>query len=456
MSDWLKNKLHINLYDVLLFVMMLLLIGGSTGGFFQPVRLLFIGLAPVFLYEWFHDATLRQKYRLEYIFFALWIIYAAISLIWRKNGIECIKLFIHLCIYLTGFMEVMWLCMRAKRPLESITLGWLAMFCCFIPIGLWELITDQHLSTCSTSALQLTYIAEHDAIRRHFTATTFDNLNAFNVVLCYTILPMLYALSQSKKTIQFIVCSVLAVFNAFFIYWNGSRAAFLCWLIAMAIYLVMEKRKTARVICASTIALLTLWHLIIAFGCIRPTVINTSAETKEWALKYGDPSLIVTNADGKYIGYINKNYNFSGSVMSHRMQSEGVNDLNRVYLYTIAWNECVRSHLLGVGIGNIPYVYAQQNSRWLAPHCLWLEILMNFGILIFIGYACMLLAIFIHGIRSGGEPLLFALLSLWMLVGASISDGTIVFKAHFWMYFALIYIYSKHLTTNHSNKTTQR
>ena len=190
--------------------------------------------------------------------------------------------------------------------------------------------------------------------------------------------------------------------------------------------------------------LLTLWHTVIAFGLIRPTVIDTSAETKEWALQYGDKSLIVTNAEGKYIGYINRYYDFSGSVMSHRMQSEGVNDLNRVFLYTIAWKECVKSYFLGIGIGNIPYVYKQHNSRWLSPHCLWLEILLEFGIIIFLGYALILLNIFIRGVKSGGEQLLFALLSLWILVGASISDGTIIFKAHFWMYFALIFIYSQY------------
>lgn len=445
------NTKQNTIYDWALVSMMALLAFGSSFGFWQPIRIMFLLLMPCMVYDVWKTKDLKawKGHRYELIFFGIWILWSGVSLYWREDGIECIKLFIHLIIYVSGWMEVMWLSSKAQRPIRSIALGWIIMFLASVPVAVWELLTDHHLPTCETSAGALTYISEHVAIRRWFAATTFDNLNACNNTLCFTLLSVTMWLYQADKKWEKILGVVTWIMVGAIIYQNGSRAALACLICSAILYIIMANTRMQRWTGGLIIGLTILWTGICYTGWIPQHTINTDGQYVAMVRQGLLPEDRLVIADGKIIGitWDDPVEKVVTSTIANRIKREGARDVSRPELFRIAWAECNSSYFMGVGMGNVPPAMARHDDHYRAPHCLWLEMLMEFGIVLFIGFLGLWAIQLVRGWKQGKEGLRPALMGLMLLAGTSLSDGTVLFKAQTWMFWATLMVMVAYATT---------
>lgn len=398
-----------NRFDLLLGLMMLLMVFGSSFGFFQPIRVLHLLLLPCMLYDTFRgNRQWLGRYRGEVILAGVWILYAGISLHWRMRGIECAKLMVHLCIYLSSLFEVLWLASQARNPRKTLLMSWIAMVGLTLPIALWEFITDHHLPTCDNAPMQKLYYGPDQAILRRFAAVTFDNINAYNTILTYSLFPILLWIYQARERWEKVAGYALWIFAGATILTNASRASITCLVASVVLFLVLARKRQERILGAVGMLLLLGWFVLDSYGIsVFPQV--------------------VLCGDGADVP----------GAISGRMLNQGLDDIERHEIYTISWDICQEDHFLGCGIGNIPARMHQHGTRYTAPHCLWLEVILQFGIIGLLIFLLLYLRIFVEGIRGDYRAMLIGLM---LVAGMSISDGTILYKAHTWMMIATLFV----------------
>ena len=431
----MKENKHYNIYDVLLFLMMALMIGGNAGGFFQLTRVLHLCLLPFAAYGLLtksRDVLKRNLY--PTIFLPLWIIYAAVGLIWAEHDIENYKWFIHLCIFSASLIEVLWLADKAKNPRIAILYGWVTMLVLTVPIAFGEFITDEHLSCCDNKPRQTTYYGINQAILRRFASITFDNINAYNMVLCYGLMPIMLFIYSAKKKWQEISGYTIWCVIGWIILLNASRAAIACLLASILLFIILADTRKQRILGGIGVLLFSAWFALdIAGFSVFPKVV------------------IVGNGS-----------NAPSSAIVGRISNQGVEDVERSQIYKMAWQITTEHKFMGCGTGNITHEMFALNKRYAAPHCLWLEVLMQFGIIIFLGFVGLYLSIFVRGIKTTLKThkrfaIQATLLGLMLVAGASISDGTMLLKAPLWMMIASLYVltdetYEKHTHEKHTHK----
>lgn len=201
---------------------------------FLPIRL--IGL-----YGYFHyftqskrrnEGNLKQWRRV----YLIWVIYVVISLLWvpsfdfKSSLLQAIHLFL-----IFGVFLLLQNCtIKANHPIESVILGWATMVTITLPVALWELTTGNHLTSGSANEdLTLTI-----GMLRAYAAVTFGNLNSYSVVLCYS-LPFLLITWMIKVPFQKIIW-VISVIVFGIIIMNASRGCVLCAILSIFLFLTIN------------------------------------------------------------------------------------------------------------------------------------------------------------------------------------------------------------------------
>jgi O-antigen ligase len=208
---------------------------------------------------------------------------------------------------------------------------------------------------------------------------------------------------------------------------NGSRGALLAVLVALITLTILAEHASNRVIGGVLLLAITTWIGLGMSGRHMPSFVDAwSEETcQEWRVKMD------LDWDGE-----------TNSLLTTRV-AQGMRDASRADIWKACGEEIVDSHLLGVGAAN--YVCALQkhpDCPYLAPHNLFLEVLLQFGIVVFAGFMVFLLWPFWR-CRKDKTVRHDCLTILIILLPLTIVDSTFLLKAHTWMIIATLYLLTR-------------
>lgn len=403
MRTWIIHRER-NIYDFLLILMCWLIAAGEIGASLQFVRVLIMVLIPFFISDSIQSklrfsAPLRQvpSYRYELGLFIIWWIYCVLSLYWAIEPESSLKGLLYMTLYFFGFGEILWLASKARKPQQSLLIGWVIMCLTTMPIAINELLNDHHLSMSKQEADMAMKMGKNTMEARRFASVTFGNLNTYNVVLCMTFcMMMINTLRDSIKeriTGYLMIVAIVALIAV-----NSSRASLICVVFGLLVYVLVLMQKKRHV-------MLLLGGIVAALGIL--------------IYQYADL--------------------FSLIIM--RFQSQGLEDIGRLGVITHGLEELARTYGFGIGMNNfIPTMLQKYHLNIAAPHNLWLEVGVQYGIVILIGYIGMYVRAYKRS--KGGTKFnrFAAILSIIPFLPVTIIDSGYLYKSTTWIYLATIYV----------------
>ena len=388
------------IYDLILYMLISLLIFGMIGNGAQPVRLFIIAISPFMIL----DAIRRPHqslyyYRYECFFLLFWFLWSLSFFYKAVDDVESLKHTIYLFIHILGFLEVLWAANKAANPQQTIKYGWLTVIALSIPVAIYEFLTDFHM-TMSFQDTGTTLYVHGVHIERPFASVTFGNLNSYNTVLCWALPSLfmcnLYPKSKFDKTIGLLLIAMVTLI----IVANASRGAIICLVLMLTTY-IYAYYKTGRN------RLLLIIVLFLGIG----------------ALFY-------------YLGEL-------FIVILERFDDQGMGDDGRTENLVKGFQAFLDSYGLGIGIGNYGLIMGNvYRVEFAAPHNLFLEVLVCFGLIVFIGFIGMCIHLLRICLKSGisfnRNMLIFCGAALIL---AGIIDSNYWMKATTWMFIVSAYIY---------------
>lgn len=283
------------------------------------------------------------SFRYPTVFLVAWFLYGYLSILWSFDRVVAIKELYYFGVFLLlvfAFIDLL------KNKLNSVLINKFLTISGIATMGISciEILFGYHLSTSRYVIEAERFIGSQDRVATAFFYNEND-LSLFLIMLIPFFLVLLYRVSLTQKLIGLL--AVLLSLGIFLV--NGSRLAILA-LLLQVFFLVIVRSNTfiKRVVRFSFIFL--------------PTILVVGAYLL-----------------GKYFFYLLEQtgvYQVTGSAST------------RVSLYLNGIYSLFRSFFLGVGPGNFEFhIYPQFNTNGIVnPHNWWIEILTNYGFLIFIGY----------------------------------------------------------------------
>ena len=327
---------------------------GTTQMF--PFRFLLILMWLLFLFGiLINDFQLNLKHiRVKkYLkFFAFWVGYAFFSLIWAPDTTEAIRNIIFL---VSGVSVIFFLVyyIRDIKGLKIVFWMWLLIFITLIPVGLWEITTGNHLHVSKYS----------DIPWKIYTPTTvFYNTNDFATYISLT-LPLVFVWIRYSRTSYNRVFGIFILFlGLLLLVYTNSRQNYVAFLLGIGFWFLflVKLQSKMKIFIISLIG-----GLLILFSM---------------------PDEIVIIDIKEIVSIIDRNISTLTGKGLQEDQSFGVRkNLIKNALYFTA-----KTIGFGVGAGNIEYYMANHSVYQVYgltnAHNWWMEILVNYGILIFVGY----------------------------------------------------------------------
>lgn len=387
----------LNIYDVILTGLYILLVFGLYGGGAQPVRLAAVALAPIMVLDAFRRPHASLAYYSYEIFFMLfWWLTSAAFLYKAVELSESIKHQAFLLIHMLGFMEVIWASCKAKDPQRAISRGWIIMLMLTIPIAIWEFTGGQHLPT--------TIMGEHAIdfgdvrIERPYAAVTFGNLNSYNVAICWA-LPFLFTtllFPRKKYDTTVVLLTFIPLFLIVIL--NSSRGSIIAMsaliVIYISCYLKIGRHKSQM------LALVILAVFILAY-------------------------------------YLYEMFYF----IIGRFSEQGMSDDGRSDNITKGLQALLDSWGLGIGIGNYePIMDKIYRVLIAAPHNIFLEILVVWGIFVTIGFVIMLWRIYSKSRQGTIVNHYFVRFGIVVIFLGGMVNSSYWMEAKTWYFLAGLYI----------------
>lgn len=384
-----------NKYDRLIIFAISLLSLGVVGGALQFIRLFSILTIPGNILYIVQNLRKKTIFWI-WIFGAIWISYGVFSLSWCPNitngQIELLYIFLQYNLIFT-FIRFS---LKANNPIPSIAIGWILCVCVTLLLATYELVTDHHYYTSIIQAEAADSGRRINGIEnKRFAAALFNNYNEYVTFLSYS-LPFVYMMFFHLHRIKQQLCLWFIFFLiAVIIAINGSRGGLLCVCITMVLLLWNYKniRFKKKRIFTFFIFLLVLALFVNFHGLIL--------------------SDIYERADNVQL----------------------LEDVGRIEIYYRAFELLIDSEFLGIG------PWGHQQIYDLAPHNLWLEILCQYGLGVFIIFGCLLFLLFRRILRD--SMVIGSEFFIILIVASIINSGYLHFP-FIWVYIAsIIVIYTK-------------
>lgn len=357
----------------------------------RPSYIIVGGLTFIYLMAFVLGYKYREKIsatNFQYFFYA-WVIYAAAQIVFQtKTNLS----WMHFQSLILGVL-IIWLMSRfinSKNRLELTYKIWGICLLFTIIVGWWEILTGNHVRSS---------VAYPNA-----TAATvgFFNQNDYSFFLAISLPVVLYWIKD--KFIYRILGLFMLGSIYYLVYVNGSRLVLIILFVGLFIFLlnIIRTRKTGLVfLIISAIFLLILFNLDFLLGTFE----------KITTLNEDDASVNI-----------------------------------RKQLTQAGFNIFKEHPFFGVGPGNIDYYMPQAGDK---VHNFWLEVLVNYGVFIFIGLVLffgwtlytsikkvpeemksliwpMLLSIIIFVPASFTSSSIFQFEILWFFLGVMLSINTII------------------------------
>lgn len=407
----IKSDIKLNSFDYLLSFYITLLAFGGIGNAFQPIRVFIILFIPIILFK--NKKNLFSFCRDESIIFSIWFIYSVVSIPFAYNITESISESLYLLLYFLGFFVFIYFAKNGNNPQKSILIGWILLFSVTLPITLVELFFDIHLPISVQGEGNVMNYGNGLVIERNFASVTFGNLNQYNTILTY-ILPFvfsffLYSIKKSDKRLITISLSLVLTLS-YIIIINSSRAAIASLLITITIFMLYIVKNI------KSLLFFTLFFSLFFF-------------------------ILINNFPETFI------------VIASRIQMQGFGDHSRSEIIKNGLNALANSFYLGVGSGNFKAVMANVYKLELtAPHNLFLEVLVQYGLIIFTFFVLEFFRFFkrLWGIKKTHYKFL-VFTSLCLLPFSSIINSGYLLNASFWILFYSLYVVSDKRFSNENS-----
>ena len=354
----------------------------------------------------------QNKIKWFIVLLFIWLGYALVSSAWSISKEDAIRniVFLFMGVSVIFFSTHYF---RKKKELQILYNLWLYIFGFLIAIGFWEHLTGYHLPISGFFGETRT--------RFMFKPTgVFYNTNDYATFLALSI-PFAIGFFRYKRKIWYRLLGIGTATGALFlIVITGSRANILAVLLEL-VFLLLFLGTLKRKIRAITISVICIVILFFLFA--KPM--------QDFLLEItGQLNSILVQGELK-IGPSSVRMNLVRNGLS--------------FLYSTAG--------FGVGAGNAEYYmayFAKYNTFGITnPHNWWLEILINYGIFIFIGYLIFYIGIIrnlwklYNMMKDRGEKMICEAL-LVSLVGfffASVSSSSIMAFNPQWLLFAFALSY---------------
>lgn len=293
---------------------------------------IFMGLVGLYVVAYLADPSYRRQktWTTSLTFFILWITYAVIQLFWV---VHTPRTYLHMHVMVIG-IAVIWFMTRmidSANWLEKLYKVWGFSVLATVIIGWWELTTDKHLPNSGADFYQL----------KHVATATFFNPNDYCFFLMVSLPVVLHWI---KGKVIYKLLGLFMLISAFyFMYADEARFMILMMIACLCMFLVglIKNHKKLLLLFLTTVAI---------------TV---------------------------YLNYdlIEKSFKQISSLQASNDSSVGA----RKFLTDSAW-QIFKDHPWGVGPGNVE-TYMPVVGFGSNVHNFWLEILANYGVVIFVGFA---------------------------------------------------------------------
>ncbi len=393
----MDNKIKNNKYDRLIVLMLALQAFGGLGDALQPIRLFIIISVPFLLYYFLKKGNLRECYRYERLFFLVWWIYAFVSILWVIVPEESIKDTLYLAVNFLGFFVLILLASKASNPQKSIIKGWILLFVLTLPVALYELWFDIHLPM-SVQESDFTMNFGNEVMERRFASVTYGNLNGYNTILCYIFPFICLNLFRLKSKSKLILNWILLFIISYIIISNSSRGAILCLAVGLVLFGLYYLNNAKSLVILFIV-------LAIAFY---------------FATAYFDEVF---------------------GVIVARFEDQGLEDVGRLDNLVCGFDALLKSGFMGIGAGNyIPTMTQIYGLEIAAPHNIFLEIGVQYGVIILLLFLWMLVRIFKLGKQNERNNKIFIVVSLCIFPLTSIINSGYLLSIYVWMLIGSMYI----------------
>jgi len=338
------------------------------------------------------------------LFLIFWFIYAVFSLGWAKSRIAAIKdigflVFAFAAIFLIAYF------FNSLKNYKIFYYIWIVVLIIMLIIGFWNVFTGNHLANSKFKDAPLRF--------KNIPTAVFYNPNDFATYLAISI-PFLLSIFKYKKNHKKLIALLLILSSIFLIIATDSRANYIAVILGLVFWFFFTLNIKFKV-------------KYFFYGLIIST-------------------LLILSFPGELSFLINKFFEQISSVFNN--QSLGSNEI-RINLIKNSLIFLINSFGFGVGAGNAEYymntraIYKTGNI--LNVHNWWIEIIVNYGLFVFLGYCILFLSIsknlyFIkknNKINDMEKMITEALLtSLIVFTIASISSSSIIAYKPQWLLFA--------------------
>lgn len=370
---------------------------GLYGGMFQPIRVITILFSPFFIAGSLKSDFFKY-YKFELYFFYIFFLSALISTFYAYDLDSTIKGVFYVGFNSLLFFTIIFLAFKSLNPKIAIVHGWILFFIFSVPIAFFEIFYDYHLS--SSVIEEGTLIGVIGELKVYATVT-FGNYNLYNVLLVF-VFPFLTANMLIQKSVYIKMFNLFLILSlCFIIITNASRGGFLCISIGI-IYFVFK------------------------YFQLVPT-------NKNYAF------LILAGIFSLLIIYGNSLF----SMIFYRLENVGYTDTSRNEIYSNGLKMLLDYNFFGVGSGNFQAVMNEKyNIEITAPHNMFLEILVEYGIFIFIGFLVLISRIYYRSKDSDVISNYIVFLGFLTLPIAAIINSAYAEGVNMWVYLASLLIIS--------------
>ena len=398
----LRNYPH-NRYDVYLFLLIASTMFGIYGGALTAPRLMTFILIPSLL----KTLTRSMLKQIEPIllFFVFWFIYMILSLMWTPDRDRGIEELVYYIVHMVYFVEVIVFARNAINPVKTIAFSWLIAFLCTSIIAGWEITTDHHLSVAHQGSERTFRHGGSDVFQQRYASVTFYNYNNYVVYICYC-LPFFYFLLSSarefaQKTLLTIAVITALIFSIVIILYNASRGGIIAYLGLILIFGLFFSRNKKSGRYAFAILVFFLGYIVLS----RPDLFDT---------------------------------------IRYRLETRSMfDDSGRITIWKTAFDAFGKTLGLGTGLGGVSDALEEAGSLViLIPHNMFVELLLEHGIVVFVIFVLFLLRLFVRGWQADKFSKQTIILAFVSFVSTFIISSGYLLLPQTWAYFASLYVFA--------------
>ena len=382
-----------NRYDVLLVLLITSLAGGLYGGAFVAARFLAILFFPILIARMSRCGYIKSFISFFIIFYA----YCLVSMLWTPDRVQGAKELVYWIVHFVYLCEILVFAGYANKPLKSISWGWtLMIFLCSVVAG-WELLTNGHLP-----------MAVDMPDTQKMAAVTFGNRNSYITALCFSLPWIAYLLFRMTEN-SFIEKSILyfaVLMSIMVLVFNSSRGGLLSFCVMAGVGVIVYRHSFMKNGFKTLVAL-----CFVVAGCAL--------------LKYS--SLL--------------------SVASMSARGGLLHDTARISIWATCLQLLYESAFLGVGVGGMiaslqAYYLISGNEGVASAHNMFVEILMQYGVVWFVLAVLWLIVLFVKSWNLGERDRRAVLLmSLFAMPVYTIIDSGYLLSPQLFALMGSIYVF---------------